>query len=269
MADDIAPAIVHAAALMNGMTIASIRAKGVGFEGEWDLEQTDAYRVVGVEKNKTRPFYYIEDAINYLLGEGYSLLSPSDLESWTRTLNSGKELREMSVTHPALDGNICVAVFGREAVAQIAATLESEGRGTTSTCPTAQLTASILAASARYNLPEYPSHQTPPPVPRQHMVVSLSRLAAENLDNSIYWAVRGLGKEEDSNSWKAALRFCCLEDAFNFCVESGCVPMEKTQEERWKKLIATGRELVGADPDDSNWPYFVSGDVLNVFMKHV
>jgi hypothetical protein len=268
MADDIAPAIVQAAALMNGMTVASIRAKGVGFTVENGfLEQSDAYRVVGVERNKARPFYYIEDAINYLLGEGYRLLSPSDLESWTRTLNSGKELSEMNVAQ--FDGNICVAVFGREAVAQIAANLESEGRGTTSNCPTAQLTASILAASARYNLPEIPSRQIPPPVPRHHMVVSLSRLAAENLDQSSYWAVRGLGKQEEFNSWKAGLRFVCLEDAFNFCVESGCVPMEKTQEERWKRLIGTGRELVGADTDDSNWPYFLSGEVLHVFMMHV
>jgi hypothetical protein len=263
MADDVGPAIAQAAALMSGTRIASIRAKGVGFrtpDGYFD--HSDAFRIVGMVPGQTQGFYLMEDAINHLLRDGYRLLPEAELESWTLSLNMGKELKDMSVNEH--DGNICVAVFGKEAVSQIAATLESQGKGLSSPCPTAQLTASILAASARYNLSSSTQRQ------QKCIIVSLVRQVAADLDDSIAWFVHGL-EDEDKKAAPYGVRFQSHEDAFNYMVDSGCVPFGKELEELWKRIIWRGMELVGEEPNEtprgSTWPYVISGEVLNVFFK--
>jgi hypothetical protein len=258
MADDVGPAIAQAAALMSRTRIASIRAKGVGFrmpDGYFD--HSDAFRIVGMVSGQTQGFYLMEDAINHLLRDGYRLLPQAELESWTISLNMGKDLKDMSSS--GYDGNICVAVFGKDAVAQIAASLESQGRGLSSPCPTAQLTASILAASTRYNLS--PAHQQK----QLYVIVSLVRQVAHDLDASTAWFVHGL---QDKNRKEApyGVRFHSHEDAFNYMVDSGCVPFAKEQEELWKRIIWRGMELVGTAPG-TPWPYVISGEVLNVFFK--
>lgn len=249
MADDIAPAIVQAASMMNRSRIVSIRAKGVGFpilddHFESDILDWDcsvAFRIVGLG-DRTPGFYFMEDAVNFLLKEGYQLLAPDDLSSWILTLNRGKRVSDMVVVPRGLnpydgDSNICVAVFEKDLMNHFSANLQAN-----SNSPTDTLTASILSASARYLTKHEP-----------RSIATIVRLTGHPFyDGIVKFEIRGLDAQQK--------RFLSLEDTYNYLLESGYVPFAKEQQELWKHVITTGMHLVGEEVNRGSCHYTLPED---------